>query len=286
MVLDSGKAETSPLTEVPRWNRDVSLQQWATDQTIHTKLAPAAGAAEHPPLSRILSLLQVGFKCIFCVFFIIQITCCSCSLAPSQLYRVCFDAFWFFWRHVTRNSKKNCETRQDNSYKSRRTNPRPTAKSTRGAVSVSGGGTIMCWQTGRWQAFSFWALRQLVRWYAQRRASAMNKTLFWKSRVSPRALKGFPHSIKQFSEANQIHLKCQGANLPIALQDLAPIWTCVLCYRAGPEEERKPIIMHIRNGYWLTDCRGLGSVSAHHVDFQAVWSAVGPSAPFALRIHH
>lgn len=43
------------------------------------------------------------------------------------------------------------------------------------------------------------------------------------SRVSPPALELFSHSIKQSSEANQIHLKCQGANLPIAFQDVGPI---------------------------------------------------------------
>lgn len=41
--------------------------------------------------------------------------------------------------------------------------------------------------------------------------------------VSPLTLKVFPHSIKLSSEANQIDLKCQGANLPIVFQDVGPI---------------------------------------------------------------
>ena len=43
------------------------------------------------------------------------------------------------------------------------------------------------------------------------------------SRVSRLALKVFSHSIKQSSEANQMRLKCQGANLLIAFQDVGPI---------------------------------------------------------------
>lgn len=40
--------------------------------------------------------------------------------------------------------------------------------------------------------------------------------------VSPLTPKAFSHSIKLSSEANQIDLKCQRANLPVAFQDVGP----------------------------------------------------------------
>lgn len=46
-VLVSEKAKTSAMTEDPRWNKDVSLQQCGTDQTIKTEWAPVAGTAEY-----------------------------------------------------------------------------------------------------------------------------------------------------------------------------------------------------------------------------------------------
>lgn len=152
-----------------------------------------------------------------------------------------------------------CVPHTVSTYRSRRTNSHHAHKCTHGAEGVSDGGTIMCWQTGRWQPFSFWALRQLVQWYALRRASAMNKTLFWRamSVLWPWRF-FFSHSIKLSSEANQIDLKCQGANLPVVFQDVQPYLNLrvMLQSRDGRKMEadnyadKKPVLVDRLLRFW------------------------------------